>query len=177
MDTLGNDRGYFGAKVFNYKEQMNKANWYHMGYPSDLGNFLQPYRQGQISVLDFTPPPRGRCTIIHGALTTDADMSVGQIGGPLWLGPEWDPDGNRYVTAVASRVESSYSVFSAGVLSRGDIGKLSHLPYILSQDRLHLQSSPSTMHLTFLFHVRVALNIHYSELCVCGQRVHLLVCG
>jgi hypothetical protein len=47
-------------------------------------------------------------------IVTDADGMPGQSGDPLWLGPEWDANGNRYVYGVASATSDVDTAFSGG---------------------------------------------------------------
>ncbi|KAK7734865.1 hypothetical protein SLS63_004286 [Diaporthe eres] len=113
-DRIGDQRGYFGARVIE-DQHLNKNVWYHMGYPQDRDGGTQPYRQGQITVArlgGFSDCPNER----RAMLVTDADAIGGQSGGPLWLGPEWDANGNRYVYGVCSASSSLDTAFSGGTI-------------------------------------------------------------
>jgi hypothetical protein len=66
-DRLGDQRGYFGARVTE-DQHLNKATWYHMGYPGDKGGATQPYRQGSITALrmgSFSDCPNETCHDCH----------------------------------------------------------------------------------------------------------------
>ena len=111
-DRIGEQRGYFGARVIE-DQHLNKNVWYHMGYPQDRDGGTQPYRQGQITVArlgEFSDCPNQN----RAMLVTDADAIPGQSGGPLWLGPEWDANGNRYVYGICSATSSLDTAFSGG---------------------------------------------------------------
>ncbi|KAG8164815.1 hypothetical protein KVR01_005090 [Diaporthe batatas] len=111
-DRIGDQRGYFGARVTE-DQHLNKNVWYHMGYPGDRDGASQPYRQGEITVSrlnTFSGCPNERRAMI----VTDADAQPGQSGGPLWLGPEWDVNGNRYVYGVCSATSDLDTAFSGG---------------------------------------------------------------
>lgn len=115
-DRIGDQRGFFGARVIEDKH-LNKNVWYHMGYPCDRDGGTQPYRQSQITVasLGWSWGWSWGCpSDTRGMLVTDADATGGQSGGPLWLGPEWDTNGNLYVYGVASTKGIFDTVFSGG---------------------------------------------------------------
>lgn len=124
-DRIGDQRGYFGARVTE-DQHLNKNVWYHMGYPGDRDGASQPYRQGEITVSrlnTFSGCPNERRAMI----VTDADAQPGQSGGPLWLGPEWDANGNRYVYGVCSATSSIDTAFSGGSVFSTCIFPLCHL--------------------------------------------------
>lgn len=113
-DRIGDQRGYFGARVTE-DQHLSKNVWYHLGYPGDRDGASQPYRQGEITVSrlnGFTGCPNERRAMI----VTDADAQPGQSGGPLWLGPEWDANGNRYVYGVCSATSDLDTAFSGGTV-------------------------------------------------------------
>ncbi|KAL2274216.1 hypothetical protein FJTKL_03566 [Diaporthe vaccinii] len=113
-DRIGDQRGYFGARVIE-DQHLNKNVWYHLGYPQDRDGGTQPYRQGQITVArlgGFSDCPNER----RAMLVTDADAIGGQSGGPLWLGPEWDANGNRYAYGVCSASSILDTAFSGGTI-------------------------------------------------------------
>lgn len=119
-DRIGDQRGFFGARVIE-DQHLNKNIWYHMGYPYDRDGGTQPYRQNHITVASIGWSwdwpwdwPWGCPSDTRGVLVTDADASGGQSGGPLWLGPEWDTNGDLYVYGVCSMRRNLDTVFSGG---------------------------------------------------------------
>lgn len=124
-DRIGDQRGYFGARVIE-DQYLNKNVWYHMGYPGDRDGASQPYRQGEITVSGLNTFS-GCLNDRRAMIVTDADGQPGQSGGPLWLGPEWDVNGNRYVYGVCSATSDLDTTFSGGSVFGKFIFSLCHL--------------------------------------------------
>lgn len=112
-DRLGDQRGHFGARVIE-PQHLNRNVWYHMGYPGDKAGGTQPYRQGEITVQRMGG--FSDCPDTKAMLVTDADAMPGTSGGPLWLGPEWDANGNRFVYGVCSATSNIDTAFSGGTV-------------------------------------------------------------
>ncbi|KAB5575268.1 trypsin-like cysteine/serine peptidase domain-containing protein [Coniochaeta sp. 2T2.1] len=104
---LGEQLGYLGAKTFDAATQLNKAQFFHYGWPQDksVGGF-QPMRQEGISVKSL-----GTGCEPGGSLRTDADVSLGSLGGPLWA----VENGDRFVYGVLQdEGRSDYTPFAGG---------------------------------------------------------------
>ncbi|KAK7753421.1 hypothetical protein SLS62_004712 [Diatrype stigma] len=104
LDTrLGDQLGYLGAKVID-SSLVAKPSFLHLGYPGDLANGERPYRQDKITVRD-----RFDCSAT-GGLSTDADVSGGMSGGPIW----YNDNGSRYQYGVLSATSATETVFASG---------------------------------------------------------------
>ena len=89
---LGNDLGYFGAKVYN-DDWQDKPYWCMVGYPGDVAKAQIPSREIGISVIDDDSD--------EDALEIEhlGDSTEGNSGGPLWS--FWS-DGFPYVIGTHS---------------------------------------------------------------------------
>lgn len=102
---LGDKYGWFGMKMI---DPSKRSNFWHEGYPSDLGGAQRPYVQERISRTHILTCAAG----VSPYLWTDADANHGQSGGPLWLLPE--ADGVRYLYGVLSMGSAQVSLFGGG---------------------------------------------------------------
>lgn len=113
---LGEQLGYLGAKTFDASTQLNKAQFFHYGWPQDksVGGF-QPTRQEGISVKSV-----GTGCEPGGSLRTDADVALGSLGGPLWA----VENGDRFVYGVLQdETRSDYTPFAGGANFVAAVGK------------------------------------------------------
>jgi hypothetical protein len=113
---LGDAMGYFGAKEFDPATQLNRAQFFHYGWPQDKSvGGMQPTRQEGISVKSL-----GTGCEPGGSLRTDADAALGQLGGPLWA----VEDGGRYTYGVLQdETRSDYTPFAGGAKFVAAVGK------------------------------------------------------
>lgn len=113
---LGEQLGYLGAKTFDPAAQLNKAQFFHYGWPADKSfGFMQPTRQEAISVKSL-----GTGCEPGGSLRTDTDAAWGQEGGPLWA----VENGARYVYGVLQDdTRTDYTPFAGGANFVAAVGK------------------------------------------------------
>jgi hypothetical protein len=115
-NRLGDQLGYLGAKVFDPNTQLNKAQFFHFGYPQDKSvGGMQATRQEGISVKSV-----GTGCEPDGSLRTDADAALSQLGGPLWA----VENGDRFVYGVLQdETRSDYTPFAGGTNFVNAVGK------------------------------------------------------
>lgn len=114
---LGDQQGYLGAKTFDASTQLNKAQFFHFGWGKD--NRKVPVRQEAISVKSIGS---GCEPVNEGSLRTDADVDIGQLGGPLWA----VENGDRFVYGVLQQElanNQGYSPFAGGSNFVAAVGK------------------------------------------------------
>ena len=99
-DTLGS----LGVKVVNEGTQLNRPMFFNLGYPQDVGGTQRPYRQEGITIR------RASGCEPTGPINTDADLTPGNSGGPLWL----LENGVRYQYGMCSAGSPVASLFSGG---------------------------------------------------------------
>lgn len=115
-NRLGDQLGYLGAKIFDPTTQLNKAQFFHFGYPQDKSvGGMQATRQEGISVKSV-----GTGCEPDGSLRTDADAALSQLGGPLWA----VENGDRFVYGVLQdETRSDYTPFAGGTNFVNAVGK------------------------------------------------------
>ncbi|KAF6833036.1 glutamyl endopeptidase [Colletotrichum plurivorum] len=102
-EEAGRKNGWLGLKVVNPDTQLNRAMFFHYGYPGDKGA-NRPYRMEGISASSATGCDRG------SPVVTNTDSAGGQSGGPLWL----LENGSRYVYGVHVGSAPGFSVTAGG---------------------------------------------------------------
>lgn len=105
---LGEAQGFLGANTID-SAHVERPLFYNIGYPGDLDGASRPYRQQSISVYS-----KQRCDA-NGPLDTNADASLGQSGGPLWL----EENGNYWQYGVMARLtlfdgQLTWTTFTGG---------------------------------------------------------------
>ncbi|KZL76657.1 glutamyl endopeptidase [Colletotrichum incanum] len=103
-EKAGQVNGWLGLKTVNPDNQLNKAMFFHYGYPQDKGGGRQPYRQEAITASAATYCDRGSPVVV------DADVIGGQSGGPFWI----NENGERYLYGVVVGGSDDYTVVAGG---------------------------------------------------------------
>ncbi|KAI8224946.1 Glutamyl endopeptidase [Colletotrichum sp. SAR 10_77] len=102
-EKAGTANGWLGLKVVNPDTQLNRAMFFHYGYPGDKGG-QRPYRQEGITASAATGCDRG------SPVVTDTDSAGGQSGGPFWI----NENGDRYLYGVHVGSTDTYAVTAGG---------------------------------------------------------------
>lgn len=102
-EKAGQVNGWLGLKTVNPDNQLNRAMFFHYGYPQDKGG-RQPYRQEAITASAATYCDRGSPVVV------DADVIGGQSGGPFWI----NENGERYLYGVVVGGSDELSVVAGG---------------------------------------------------------------
>ncbi|KAJ0332435.1 hypothetical protein COL5a_002151 [Colletotrichum fioriniae] len=102
-EKAGSTNGWLGLKTVNPDTQLNRAMFFHYGYPGDKGG-QQAYRQEAITASSATLCDRG------SPVVTDADAQGGQSGGPFWI----NENGDRYLYGVVVGTNDQITVVAGG---------------------------------------------------------------
>ncbi|KAH7262881.1 trypsin-like cysteine/serine peptidase domain-containing protein [Fusarium tricinctum] len=102
-DRLGDKLGYLGVKAVDCETQANKPMFSHVGYPQDKGWGVPTLQAESISIKECHT-----CTI--GSVRTDADGTIGQSGGPLFI----VEDGLPWLYGVSSTHYLTNNGFATG---------------------------------------------------------------
>ncbi|KAL0936125.1 glutamyl endopeptidase [Colletotrichum truncatum] len=102
-EKAGTANGWLGLKIVNPDNQLNRAMFFHYGYPQDKGG-RRPYRQEGITASAATGCDRG------SPVVTDTDSIGGQSGGPFWI----NENGNRYLYGIHVGGSDTLGVVAGG---------------------------------------------------------------